>query len=85
MIKKIKEYFNQKKGIRILTLDTLYKINSIATTANDVTNTLSSITESLDTSELKSLADILEKISTSLETTAKTPVPDYVPKEKGSV
>lgn len=69
MLKKIKEYFAQKREIRMLTLDTLYKINSVFTTISDLAGTASDLAGTFHADELKQMMNDLNKIAQNPELT----------------
>lgn len=65
MFKKIRNYITQKREIRVLSLDTLQKVNSIVTTVSELTDMLSSMAESFDSDEIKHLTEAMDKLVNS--------------------
>lgn len=69
MIKKIKNYFAAKKQIRELTLDTLQKINGIASVVSDLTDMAASAAETLSSDKLEEFMENMNKIADNPELT----------------
>ncbi|MDE6253339.1 MAG: hypothetical protein K2M78_12030 [Lachnospiraceae bacterium] len=69
MIKKIKNYFAVKKQIRELSLDTLQKINGIASTLSDLTDIAASAAETLNSDKLEEFMENMNKIVDNPELT----------------
>ncbi|MBO5484382.1 MAG: hypothetical protein J5979_04135 [Lachnospiraceae bacterium] len=67
MFKKVRNYAAQKRKIRVLSLDTLQKVNSIVTTVSELTDMLSSMAESIDSDEIKHLTEAMDKLVNSPE------------------
>lgn len=70
MFKKIRNYFSQKKEIRTLTLDIIKKINNVATTLSELSDTVTSMVGTFNTDEIKGFIDNMNKIATSPELTS---------------
>ncbi|MBD5137146.1 MAG: hypothetical protein HDT39_14530 [Lachnospiraceae bacterium] len=69
MIKKIKNYFAVKKQIRELSLDTLQKINGIASALSDLTDMAASAAETLNSDKLEEFMENMNKIVDNPELT----------------
>ncbi|MDE5780238.1 MAG: hypothetical protein K2I03_01995, partial [Lachnospiraceae bacterium] len=67
--KKIKNYFAVKKQIRELSLDTLQKINGIASTLSDLTDIAASAAETLNSDKLEEFMENMNKIVDNPELT----------------
>lgn len=61
MFKNIKAYFAQKKQLRELTLDSLQKINKVVTVLSTLTDTISTIVDSINTDEIQELLNPADK------------------------
>lgn len=70
MINRIRNYFTQRKQIRELTLDTLTKINNIATTLSDLSNVVTTTVGSFDVDEIKGFIENMNKIANNPELTS---------------
>lgn len=69
MIKKIKNYFALKKQIRELSLDTLQKVNDIASALSCLTDMTASAAETLSPDKLEKFMENMDKIAGNPELT----------------
>lgn len=68
-MKKSKNYFAQKREIRQLSLDTLQKINNIATILSDLSDVAANIVNDFNTDDIKTFMTDINKLISSPELT----------------